>query len=154
MKCNKAEKLILLRDSGEMAERLANPLAAHLHDCKSCQRFQHALMESQGIFLSKEEPGAKAMQNVLREARRNAPELHTAKTFHWKPALTMAASVMIGLGIFFSAYHPDSVGMELVVTETDLLDSADQIVSVMYSELSEDDLAFNFLMTFEEDFEG
>ncbi len=40
--------------------------------------------------------------------------------------------------------------MEFVVTETQLLSAEDQIVSVMYEGLSDDDLAFNFLMTYEE----
>ena len=37
------------------------------------------------------------------------------------------------------------------VTETQLLDSEDQVVSIMYDGLSEDDLAFNFLMTYRDD---
>jgi len=40
--------------------------------------------------------------------------------------------------------------MELEVTNTQMMESEDQIVDVMYSGLSEDDLAFNFFMTFEE----
>ncbi|MEA2067908.1 MAG: hypothetical protein U9P12_01795 [Verrucomicrobiota bacterium] len=149
MKCQKAEKLILLQDSGEMAEKQANPLAAHLHDCEPCRQFQHALIESAASFQSLEEPPAKAMQNILREARLNAPEKEPAKVFGFKPALAMAASLVIGLGFFFSAFGPDKVGLELVMTETQLMESADQLVSVMYSGLSEDDLAFNFLMTYE-----
>jgi anti-sigma factor RsiW len=154
MKCNDAEKLILLQDSGEMTGKRTHALAAHLHDCEACRGFQHALIESQDIFHSMAEPGEKVMQNILREARLNAPEPAQAKVFYWKPALAMAASVMIGLGIFFAAFSSDKVGMELIVSETDLLDTSDQIVSVMYSGLSEDDLAFNFLMTYENGAEG
>ena len=149
MKCQDAEKQILLQDSGELAAKQARPLAAHLHGCKPCRQFQHALVESQGIFQTVEEPGAKAIQNVLREARLNAPEKRHLAIFRWKPVLAMAASVMIGLGFFSLTLRPDKVGMELVVTDTQLLESEDQFVNVMYSGLSEDDLAFNFLMTYE-----
>jgi hypothetical protein len=38
--------------------------------------------------------------------------------------------------------------MVYTVTETQLLDPDDQVVSIMYDGLSEDDLAFNFLMTY------
>lgn len=150
MKCQKAEKLILLQDSGEMAEKQANPLAAHLHDCEPCRQFQHALIASAASFQSLEEPGTRIMQDILREARLNAPEKKTARVFGFKPAMAMAASMVICLGIFLTAVGPDKVGMELVVTETQLMESSDQLVSVMYSGLSEDDLAFNFLMTYEE----
>ena len=50
----------------------------------------------------------------------------------------------------FSAFGPGKVGMEVVVTEGQLLEPDDQFVNVMYSGLSEDDLAFNFLMTYDE----
>jgi len=150
MKCQEAEQLILLKDSGEMAKKQANPLAAHLHDCESCQQFQHTLIESKNSFQFAKEPPAEIMQNILREARVNAPEKKRLAILRLKPALAMAASLLIGLGIFFSAFGPDKVGMELVMNETQLMEFDDQLVSVMYSGLSEDDLAFNFLMTYEE----
>ncbi|MEN8254538.1 MAG: hypothetical protein ABFR33_03615 [Verrucomicrobiota bacterium] len=151
MKCNDAEKLILLQDSGELAENRANALAAHLRKCAECLHFQQSIEESRLAIPAMEEPGAKVVQKVLREARRLAPEKKPTRIFGLKPALAMAASVLIGLGLFFSAFGPGKVGMELDVTETQLLESEDQIVSVMYSGLSEDDLAFNFLMTYEEE---
>lgn len=154
MKCSDAEKLILLQDSGELAAKQAGRLSSHLHGCKPCQRFQHALIESQNVFQAQEEPGAKVMQDILREARVNAPTKKKAQIWVLKPAIAMAASLVIGLGIFFSAFGPDKVGMELVVSETDLLDMSDQMVSVMYEGLSEDDLAFNFLMTYEGNGQG
>ncbi len=150
MKCSKAGKWILLQDSGELATKHGKALTAHLHNCDACRGFQHALTESKTAFQIMEEPSNAAMNNIKREARKLAPESKQAKTFYWKPALATAASIMIGLGIFFSAFRPDTVGMELIVTETQLLEPEDQIVSVMYSGLSEDDLAFNFLMTYEE----
>jgi len=151
MKCNEAEKSILLQDSGELAGNRVNALTAHLNECENCRDFQQSIMESRITFHAMEEPGIKVVQDVLREARRLAPEKKSARIFGLKPALAMAASVMIGLGIFFSAFGPGKVGMELDMTETQLLESEDQIVSVMYSGLSEDDLAFNFLMTYEEE---
>ncbi len=151
MKCIKAEKLILLQDSGETANKHRGALAAHLHDCDPCRRFQHAMVESQRAFLPLAEPSATVLNNIKREARRRIPENPSAQIYYWKPALAMAASVMIALGLFFTAFSPDRVGLELVMTETELLNTQDQIVSVMYSGLSEDDLAFNFLMTYEEE---
>lgn len=150
MKCNKAEKLLLLQDSGELAGRQADTLSDHLNGCKNCRNFQQSLAESSLAFQSIEEPGIKVVQDVLREARRNAPQKKPDRIFGLKPALAMAASAMIGLGLFFSVFSPGKVGMELVVTENQLLESEDQFVNVMYSGLSEDNLAFNFLMTFEE----
>ena len=150
MKCNEAEKWILLQDSGELATKHEGALAAHLNDCEACRRFQHALLKSQDRFEILEEPSETILNNIKREARRLTPESKQAKILYWKPALAMAASVLIGLGIFFSAFNPDHVGLELVMTETELLDAADQMVSVMYDGLTDDDLAFNFLMTYEE----
>ncbi|MEE9369812.1 MAG: hypothetical protein V3V05_13270 [Pontiella sp.] len=149
MKCEKAEKHILLQDSGELADHLMSPLAMHLHNCDPCQQFQHTLLESHNSVQSTEEPSIKIMQNVLREARQNAPEKSPAAFGALRPLIGVAASLLIGLGVFFSAFNPDQVGMELVVTEMQLLKSSDQLVSIMYEGFSEDDLAFNFFMTYE-----
>jgi predicted anti-sigma-YlaC factor YlaD len=150
MKCNKAEKLILLEDSGELTGRRANDVEAHLRRCAECRVFQQSIAKSRLAFQSTEEPGSNVVQDILRQARLNAPQRKPAAIFGLKPVLAMAASVLIGLGLFFSAFGPGKVGMELDVTETQLLESGDQFVNVMYSGLSEDNLAFNFLMTFEE----
>ena len=151
MKCNEAEKWILLQGSEELASKYAGTLAAHLHDCGPCRRFQHALVEAQDVFQPGTEPAEFVLTNIKREARKLAPETKRGRIIYWKPALAMAASLMIALGIFFSSTQSDTVGLELVMTEIELLDTSDQIVSVMYSGLSEDDLAFNFLMTYEEE---
>ena len=151
MKCNEAEKLILLQDSGELAAKRDGSIVAHLHDCEPCRRFQHALVGSQDVFQTLEEPSVTVLNNIKREARRLAPERNQAKVFYWKPAFALAATVMIGLGIFFTNFRPDRVGLELVMAETQLLDTQDQVISVMYCGLSEDDLAFNFLMTYDEE---
>lgn len=150
MKCHEAENYILLQDSGELPTDKTNALAAHLHDCEPCRKFQFTLLQSHTAFEVQEEPSVKAIQNVLREARLNGPDKKKARIFQWKPALAMAASLVIALGLFLATVSPDKVGMEFVVTETQLLESQDQLVSVMYSGVSEDDLAFNFLMTYEE----
>ncbi len=155
MKCQDAEKYILLQDSGEMPEKRANELAAHLHDCEPCQEFQFSLIESQVHFQTlEEEPSATAMQNVLREARMNTPEGRNVRLPHfgWRPAIGMAAALVIGLGLFFGQYSSDQVAMELVMTETQLLETEDQVASTIYDGFSDDDLAFNFLMTYEDSF--
>ena len=149
MKCNEAEKLILLQDSGEIAKKETGALAAHLHGCDPCRRFQHAMVEAQDVFQAAREPSATVLHNVKREARWLAPE-KTAQTFVLRPVLAIAASILIGFGIFFTVFR-DTVGLELMMTETELLDAPDQIVSVMYDGLTEDDLAFNFLMTYDEE---
>ena len=150
MKCNEAEKLVLLQDSGELAGNQADILSGHLEECKNCRNFQQSIAKTGLAFQNMEEPSAKVVQNILREARLNAPHRKPSRIFGLKPALAMAASAMIGLGLFFTVFSPGKVGMELVVTENQLLDSEDQFVNVMYSGLSEDDLAINFLMTYEE----
>jgi predicted anti-sigma-YlaC factor YlaD len=154
MKCQDAEKWILLQDSGELSRSRVNALAAHLHHCTSCQQFQHALIESHSAFSAEQEPDIKLIQDVLREARRNAPEKSIIKLRYWKPALALAASVMIGIGIFSLTLRPDQVGLELLVTETQMLEADDQIADIMYSGWSEDDFAFNFLMTYEGNGQG
>ena len=151
MKCNEAEKLVLLQDSGELADKQVRGLIAHLHDCEPCQRFQHALLESQNHIQALQEPPVALLNEIKREARRRAPEGKRAQRFYLKPALAMAASVLIALGFFLSSFRPDTVGLELMMTQTELLEPVDQAVSVMYTGLSEDDLAFNFLMTYEEE---
>ena len=150
MKCNEAEKLVLLQDSGELAGHQADILSGHLEECKNCRNFQQSIAKTGLAFQNMEEPSAKVVQNILREAGLNAPHRKPSRIFGLKPALAMAASAMIGLGLFFTVFSPGKVGMELVVTENQLLDSEDQFVNVMYSGLSEDDLAINFLMTYEE----
>lgn len=150
MKCKDAEKWIMLEDSAEKTGKHGGALAAHLHDCDACRRFQHALAESHEVFPMVNEPSEAVLNTIKREARRLAPESRRAEIRYWKPALAMAASLMICLGLFLSVFRPDRVGLELMMTETDLFDTQDQIVSVMYSGLSEDDLAFNFLMTYDE----
>ncbi len=150
MKCNEAEKWILLQDSGEDSGKHGGALAAHLHDCDACQRFQHALMVARDSSLATDEPAVAILNNIKREARRRAPEPKKALLIYWKPALAAAASVMIALGLFLSTFSPDRVGLELVMNDAELLDTQDQAISIMYASLSEDDLAFNFLMTYEE----
>ncbi|VGO12971.1 hypothetical protein PDESU_01525 [Pontiella desulfatans] len=149
MKCQDAEQRILLHDSGEMPPKQAAALESHLRRCEPCNQFQQALAESHKVFQIQEEPSAKALQNVLREARRHAPEKKQANLWFLKPALAMAAVVAIALGFFFSTSASDKVGMELTVSKTQLMEGEDQMVSLMYDGLSEDDLAFNFLMTYE-----
>jgi len=148
MKCNEAEKTILLQGSGELTSRKGGSLVAHLHDCASCREFQHALLESENRYSVMDEPSLKTMQSVLREARLNAPDRKHVRIFGLKPVLAMASSFAIILGVVLSNVSPDKVGMVFTVTETQLLDSDEQVVSVMYDGLSEDDLAFNFLMTY------
>ncbi|MCK4563120.1 MAG: hypothetical protein KAU94_00440 [Verrucomicrobia bacterium] len=151
MKCNEAEKCVLLQDSREISGKHGGALAAHLHGCEACRRFQHALAGSRGIVQASKEPSEAILNNIKREARRLVPEQKQATFIYWKPAVAMAASVMIALGMFLSVFRPDHIGLELVMTETELLGSQDQVVSVMYGGLSDDDLAFNFLMTYEEE---
>lgn len=149
MKCNEAEKLMLLQHSAELKERKSAVLTAHLDECTSCRQFQKVLVVAGNLEATGTEPSVKTMQNVFREARLRAPQKKHYRIFGWKPVLAMASSLAIVLGFVLSNVHPDKVGMIYTVTETQLLGPDDQVVSVMYDGLSEDDLAFNFLMTYE-----
>lgn len=150
MKCNTAEKWILLEDSGELSSTQSDPLSAHLRDCAACRSFGQVLAEARTASMPQEEPSQAVLNTVKRVARRT-PETKRTKIILWKPALAMAASFMILLGLFLSTVRPDRIGLELVIADTELLGTQDQIVNVMYNGLSEDDLAFNFLMTYDED---
>jgi anti-sigma factor RsiW len=155
MTCQDAEKLILLQDSGEMPTKRANELAAHLHDCEDCRQFQFALIESKPHFYAlEEEPSATIMQNVLREARVNAPEKKRFRLplFGMRQIIPAAAALVIALGLFFGMNSPDKVAMELVMTETQLMDTETQLASMVYEGFSDDDHAFNFLMTYEDSY--
>jgi predicted anti-sigma-YlaC factor YlaD len=154
MKCSKAKNQILLQESGELSQKKKSTLLSHLQSCPECRQFKETLIQSLEIFQPMEEPPVAALNEIKREARRRAPQRKQAKTLYWKPALAMAASALIALGIFFSHTRPNRVGLELVLTETELLAPADQAIEIMYSGLSDDDLAFNFLMTYEEDSES
>ena len=145
MKCNEAEKFILLQASGELGAAQICKLENHLACCEYCRRFEQLLQESSHAISFEMEPSNTAVQNVLRAARLHAPEHRSLRVFSLKPALAMAASAAILLGIFLGRYQPNRVGMELTVTDAQLLEPEDQVVSVMYDGLSGDNLAFNFL---------
>jgi hypothetical protein len=150
MNCEKAQKLLLLDDSGELSEHIYPLLQKHMRGCEPCREFQHILGETRETVEAVEGPSEKVLQNIRREARILAPTNKHQKTLYWKPAFAMAAAALIGLGLFFSSVRPEKVGLELVLTDAELLETSEQIVSVMYEGFSEDDLAFNFLMTYEE----
>ena len=150
MKCPKAEKYLLLRNSGELSARKSLVLEAHLDGCADCRRFRSALHASEGHCTATEEPSLHTMQNILREARLNAPDRKRRPVFGLKPVLAMASSAAIILGFALTYVSSVKVGMVYTVMETQLLDPDGQAVSVMYDGLSEDDLAFNFLMTYQD----
>ena len=154
MKCHYAEKLMLLQHYGPISDRKSGAIAAHRNECPSCREFHKVLSAAQNTIEVREEPSLRVVQNILREARINAPEKKKVRILVSRPVLAMAASVVMVLGIFFSAFNPGRVGMEMVVTEAQLMNTEDQITSVMYSGLSEDDLAFNFFMTYEGNGQG
>lgn len=158
MKCQKAEKLILLKDADELGSRKIAALEEHLNTCSSCKEFTQLMTEStRGVNINNEPP-ARAVQNVLRAARQQVPSARRSVPFLMlKPALGFTAAIMVGLAVFsqYGGNNTDqapaaSNGMVLVVTDTQLFDPADQALDVMYKGLSEQDLAFNFLMTYVE----
>ena len=153
MKCLDAEKSILLQDSGELGRARTRDLEAHLDGCAACSRFRQLLLESADALHPDHEPSARAVQDVLRTARLTAPARGQQPVWGWKPAMAVAAAVM-AIGLFFGIYSPDRVGIEFDIADAQLLEPEDQVVSIMYDGLSEEDLAFNFLMTFEEEVEG
>ena len=151
MNCEHIQKLILLEDSGELSERHCSAMAAHVEKCADCRSFRQMLVDVRTATRPVAEPSENVLNTIKREARKRAPESKRAKVYHLKPALAMAASVVILLGLLIVPVSRDHVGLELVMSDTELLGTQDQIVSVMYDGLSEDNLAFNFLMTYDGD---
>lgn len=149
MNCKKAEKWILLKDAGELAKGRVDGLNDHVNRCENCRQFSILLTEAKAEMEPKIEPPLAIVQEILREARRQVPEKKTTILSLWKPAFATAAAVMIGLGIFLSNTGTDQVGLELFLSDSQLLDTDEQVLSIMNAGLSEDDLAFNFLMTFD-----
>ncbi|MCF7848485.1 MAG: zf-HC2 domain-containing protein [Kiritimatiellales bacterium] len=147
MKCKNAEKWILLNDSGELDARRADLLRAHVETCESCRQFEQMIVTLKPACEFCAEPPATVLNNILREARKQV-ESKTVQLIYWKPVLAMAASVMIAIGLFFSHSGPGFSG-DIAFTESDILELDAQIAGVMESGLPEDDLAFNFLMTYE-----
>lgn len=154
MKCKEAEISILLQDSGELTHVRSLKLASHLDECESCRSFNRMMVESKAICEAEVDPSAKLMQDVMRTVRICAPAKKRISLHGLKPALAMAASFIVIVGVLFGNYSHNRVGMELVVTDAQMLDPADQVVSIMYDGLSEDDLAFHFLMTYQGDNES
>ena len=158
MNCKKAEKLILLEASGELSSKKLTELNKHLSGCKSCRKFQKFTNVAM-CPTDMEEPTAKSIQNVLRAARQNAPQQASHRNIPLlvlKPALGLTAVVAIALQLLPS--NPEaplsqpvatSDNMVIVMNDAQFLEPEDQVVNVMYEGLSEDDLAFNFLMTYE-----
>jgi predicted anti-sigma-YlaC factor YlaD len=147
MKCNDAQKWLLLADE----KKFSTALTAHLNQCPDCREFQQILIQSQTQFQATEEPPSTILNNVKREARLRAPTPQQRSTLrYWKPMLATAASMMIVLGLVLSNTHLDRVGLELVMSDADLFNTQDQVVSIMYNNLTDDDLAFDFLMSYEE----
>jgi len=147
MKCFEAEKWILLKDSGELDAKRRKLLQAHLENCESCSEFEQMLKTVKPACEVYVEPPAEAVYNVLRNAR-NRRGKKSLRMLYWKPALALAASVLIVLGLFFSYLKPAREVVP-VFTENDILDLDTQILTVMESGLSEDDMVFDFLMTYQ-----
>lgn len=154
MKCEKVQKLMLLQDSGELGAHSERVLEEHILGCDTCRGFKRLLIETKEHVETADGPREKVLQDIKRAARLQTPALKKHNAFYWKPAFATVATVLIGLGLFFSSFRPDSVGLELVLEDTQLLSTEDQAVRVMYNGLSEDDLAFNFLMTYEDNGQG
>ncbi|MBN2163451.1 MAG: hypothetical protein JXR25_01080 [Pontiellaceae bacterium] len=151
MKCKEAEISILLQDSGELGSAKAKALSEHLSECAPCREFKQVLVGAASVSLPEEEPPIRAIQDVMRMARIEAPERRKKIFFGWKPALASALSFVFIMGVMSTGLHTDKVGMQLMVTETQLMEPEDQVVTVMYEGLSEDDLAFHFLMSYDSD---
>jgi predicted anti-sigma-YlaC factor YlaD len=158
MKCHKAEKSILLKDAGELGSHKISSLENHLNECSSCREFAQLMTESTRGLNINEEPPVRAVQNVLRAARQQAPTARRSiPALMLKPALGFTVAIMIGVGVFSqrAGTGPEQVsaasnGMILVMNDTQFLEPAEQVLDVMDKGLSEEDMAFNFLMTYVE----
>ena len=150
MNCKEAENAILLDESGEMNPRRKQALEIHLAECKTCRGLQSTAAEVVKHFAPRAEPSSKAMTAVLREARLRAPDAKPFFLFTPKPALAAAACIAMLAGLLFFSLDRKPTETELIVSEVQLLEPTEQMASIMYSGLSEDDLAFNFLMTYDD----
>jgi len=143
MTCEKTKNQILLEDTA----RLSAEVSTHLKQCESCRDFQQIVTQSKKIFLPADQPSEALVDQIKNEAQRLAPSRSLKIWRRLRPTLAMAASFAILLG-FVLTNTPQTEGISgLTLNETDLLNSQDQLLNVTTESFSEDDLAFNFMMT-------
>jgi anti-sigma factor RsiW len=143
MKCSDYEKQMLLYESQELPPRERRQLESHLKTCASCCSFLHLLQKS--VQEPADEPSIDCLHTVNEMLRQKAP-LRSRPIHLRRRAIAIAASLLIGLGLFALLYPQEKVGLELTLRDTQLLEMDEQLVESIYLSLTEDDLAFNFLM--------
>jgi len=145
--CEQIKNQILLEDK----EGLPSEVLTHLEYCESCREFHGmiARFKTSPLFAAKDEPSLDVLNEVKREIRRRVPSRSLTVWRRWRPALVMAASFVVLLAFVLQKNTPQTANVGIVLTEMDVLDSQEQVANAMNDSFSEDDLAFNFVMTYD-----
>lgn len=107
MNCNEIEKLVLLRDSGELPLPRQQELESHLRDCPACRRLQDTLLtvrqeiRTSPVFRS--EPAQAVLASIRIAAQAHSRRQPMAMPIPWRGLLAAAASLMLclaGMAIF------------------------------------------------------
>jgi len=146
MTCENIKNQILLKEPAALSPEVL----AHIKRCSSCQEFQQTLSQSQHLFQPTDQPSEALLNKIKHEARRQVPShsLHIWRRL--RPLLATAASVTILLGIVLTRHPQQKINPAIPFAEIELLDAQDQVASAVNESFSEDELAFNFVMTYDD----
>ena len=146
MTCENIKNQILLKDTAA----LSSEVLAHIKQCQSCHEFQQTLKQSQHLFQPADQPSEALLNEVKREARRQTPSRSLHIWRRLRPLLASAASITILLGIVFTRHPQQKINPAIPFAEIEILDAQDQVASAVNESFSEDELAFNFIMTYDD----
>lgn len=110
MNCIDIEKLILLKDSGELPRRQQQELASHLQGCAACRQQLATLgtlrqaMQSSPVFQT--EPSPAVLDSIRMAVERHSRLTPLTLSIPWRGIIAAAASVAICLAslIFFTRH--------------------------------------------------
>lgn len=151
MNCKHYQKQILLQDAGELPKRQRIRLAHHIQACPACHALQEEIQTLHSASRANAEPSNAVLSSVHRMARQMAPTPRRATAYPlFKPAFVGAvASLAILLALIAKPSSSDKAYTEFVLLDAQLLEPHEQVAHVINNGFSDDDLAFNFLMTYD-----
>jgi len=108
MNCKQSEKLILLKDSGELNGSDLLSLDGHLNVCSTCREFDSALSHLRLVVQREHDmpngPSSSVLEAIQVAAGNKASRVHWTETPFWKVAMAVAAGLAVCLtGIRFLA---------------------------------------------------